>query len=136
RHVFRYGLPMHYYVERIDRDYAVMKGITEYKPSYYLHELVDAGIIKRKYKDAVLIVIAEDFEYYAPEGRMLAHLSDKVLFHLHKQMGIDFNRIKTLDECFTDNYLDFVDDFRFRFKPMTKFDKTRLKYYYDLYKVY
>lgn len=136
RHVYKYGLPMHYYVEQLEQDYVVFKGISEYKPSYYINELVDAGIIERKYRDSLLIVIAEDFEYYTAEGRMMAHLSDKVLFHLHKTMGIDFNKIKILDECFTDNYIDHVDNFRFRFKPMTKFDKTRLRQYYTKYKVF
>ena len=135
RHAFRYGLPMHYYVELLDKDYVVFKGITEFKPSYYINELVDEGIIERRYRGAILIVIAEDFSLSTPEPRMLAHLSDKVLVHLKKTQGIQYNKVKYLDECFTDDYLDNIEHSRFKFKPMTKFDKIRLTNQFRRYDV-
>lgn len=135
RHAFRYGLPMHYYVELLDKDYVVFKGISEYKPSYYVNELVDLGIIQRKYRDAILVVIAEDFSLTTPDERMFSHLADKVLVHIKKTMGIPYNKIDYIDECYTDSYLDHLDECRFKFKPMTKFDKSKMQLYFRKYDV-
>lgn len=134
-HVDKYSLPMHYYIELIDKDYAVMKGLSDHKPSYFLDELVNKGIIKAKYKHSILIVIGEDFDLYNPDVRLLRHLSDKVLVPLATENKVDFNHIVTLEDCYTDNYLDKLENNRFETKPMRRFDINILKQIYNIYNV-
>ncbi|BDE75543.1 hypothetical protein [Staphylococcus phage S6] len=135
RHANIRALPMHYYVELIDKDYAVMEGLSDYKPSYYLQELADKGIIPQKYKNSILIAVADDFNLYNPDVRMFKHLADKLLVPLCKRHRLSFHEIKLLDEIYRDDYLDHLDENRFETKSMNRFDKHRLKNQFNIYNV-
>ncbi|QPI17050.1 hypothetical protein [Staphylococcus phage vB_StaM_SA1] len=135
RHANIRALPMHYYVELLDKDYVVFEGLSDYKPSYYLQELADKGIIPQKYRNSILIAIAEDFHLYNPEIRMFKHLSDKLLVPLCKRHKLSFHEIKLLDEIYRDDYLEHLDNNRFETKAMNKFDKQRLKNQFNMYNV-
>lgn len=129
------GLPMHYYVELLDKDYVIFEGLSDYKPSYYLQELADNGIIPQKYRNSILIVIGDDFSIYNADQRMLKHLSDKLLVPLCKREGLSFNQIKLIDEIYKDDYLNKIDNIRFETKAMPKFDKQRLKNQFNIYNI-
>ncbi|WPH64114.1 hypothetical protein [Staphylococcus phage vB_StaM_PB50] len=135
RHANIRALPMHYFVELIDKDYVVIEALSDYKPSYYLQELADKGIIPQKYRNSILIAISDDFSLYNPETRMFKHLSDKLLIPLAKRHRLSFHEIKLIDEIYSDDYIDKLNTNRFETKSMIKFDKQRLKNQFNMYNV-
>lgn len=136
RHVNNIGLPMHYYVELLDKDYVIFEGLSDYKPSYFLKELSEKGIIPHKYKNSILIAIADDFSIYNADTRMLKQLADKLLVPLCKREELSFHGIKLLDEIYTDDYINKLDNNRFETKPMDKFDKIRLKNQFNTFNLF
>ena len=125
-------LPNHYFMELVDTDYAVMKGLGETRPSYYLDELVTRGVIQHQYQNSLIIFLADDFSLHIPSKRFYEILSEKLLVPLMKLYKLDWSRIVYFDECITDLYfaglgLDkpYVES-RFNFKPMTNLDSNLL----------
>ena len=47
-------LPMHYFMELVDNDWSVMKGLGETRPSYYLQELVANGVLSPNYQNSIV----------------------------------------------------------------------------------
>ena len=135
RHVNKNSLPMHYYIELLDNDYVAFKGLSEFKPSYFLQEMANKHIIDPYYSNSILIAVADDFNIFNPETRMYKHLSDKVLIPLCKQFEINFQQIKSFDEILSENYLNELENNRFEFKSMVKFDKQHLKTQFNIYNV-
>ena len=125
-------LPMHYFMELVDNDWSVMKGLGETRPSYYLQELVANGVLSPNYQNSIVIMVAEDFDLHNPSKRFYEILAEKLLVPLMKLYHLDWSRIVYFDECMTDLYFDnlgkekpFVEN-RFEYKPMSAFDATRL----------
>jgi len=124
-------LPCHYFVELLDKDYVVFKGLNDFKKSMWLEEQVKNGIIDFQYKDSIIIMIGENFHTDICEYRLLEHLSNKVFSQLFKQFPeLSFDRVKILDECLTPNWEANmataenkyeIEDFRF-------FNKINLKF--------
>lgn len=135
RYAYNRGLPMHYYVELLDKDYVVFEGLSDYKPSYFLQELADKGIIHQKYRNSILIAIADDFSIYNADTRMLKHLADKLLIPLCKRERLSLHEVKIMDEIYTDNYINLLDENRFETKGMPKFDKQRMKNQFNIYNI-
>jgi len=97
-------LPCHYFTELLDNDYVIYKGIHEIQSSYYIEDMVSAGVIDFQYLNSLLIVIGDDFSIHNVENRMAEHLCDKVLTGLIRQYHIDFTRIKYIDDCLTKDW--------------------------------
>jgi hypothetical protein len=130
------ALPCHYFVELLDTDYVVFKGIHEVQPSFFIEDLVSAGVMKVDYLNSMLIVISDDFSINTLENRMAQHLSDKVLTGLMREYELDFTRIKYIDECLTDdweNNLKF-STLDYKYTPEKYFDFQIIKSNLDKYK--
>lgn len=123
------ALPCHYFAELLDRDYVVYKGLNDYKPSYYVEDLVRNNIIESKYKNSILIVLGEDFELDVLEKRLSDHLCDKVIVPLLREYKLDFTRVKLLDECLTENWEDNLkmSDLKYDIHTHKYFDMNTIK---------
>jgi len=125
-------LPNHYFIELVDDDYAVMKGLGETRPSYYIDEMVSRGVISHQYQNSLIIMIADDFNLRIPTRRFYEILAEKLLVPLMKMYKLDWSRIVYFDECLTDVYFNTIGsekpevENRFEFTPMTNLDTTIL----------
>ena len=125
-------LPNHYFIELVDDDYAVMKGLGETRPSYYIDEMVSRGVISHQYQNSLIIMIADDFNLRIPTRRFYEILAEKLLVPLMKMYKLDWSRIVYFDECLTDVYFNTMGsekpevENRFEFTPMTNLDTTIL----------
>lgn len=132
-------LPVHYFTEMVDHDWAVMKGLEDTKPSYYLDELVSQGIVEGKYRNAVVVFIGENYDLRNLDPRCIEHLSSKVLVPLVKRFKLSWDRIMYLDECLTESFVnsDFdITGSRWMYEPMKNFDMVRVRNIYSLYDKY
>ena len=100
------ALPVNYYVELLDKDYVIYKGLPDYSRSYFLKELVEANILKMEYRDSIVIGIEGDWNLEIPENRMYEHLCQKILIPLMNTYNLNKNRIKILDECLEKDWED------------------------------
>lgn len=123
-------LPMHYFVEQLGQDYVIYVGCNFVQQSWYIKELVDNNIIPYQYRDAILVVLQEDFSRDIPDGRMYDHLNDKLISGLMKEHSIDFTRILTLDEILVEDWEDRLHqaNMKYDIKPMIFFDKDRYNF--------
>ncbi|QXN67885.1 hypothetical protein FPHOBKDP_00131 [Listeria phage LPJP1] len=130
-HVNKRYLPMHYFIELIDKDYAVLKGLSDHKPSYFINDLVDEGVIKYVYRDSILIVIGDNFSINNPDTRMIDHLATKVILPLMKTYNLSWNKIQFFDECLTDSFINNIDNdeikYNYEYEPMSMFDMSILR---------
>lgn len=132
-------LPVHYFIEMVDHDWAVMKGLEDTKPSYYLDELVSQGIVEGKYRNAVVVFIGENYDLRNLDPRCIEHLSSKVLVPLVKRFKLSWDRIMYLDECLTESFVNSDFDTtgsRWMYEPMKNFDMVRVRNIYSLYDKY
>ena len=132
-------LPVHYFIEMVDHDWAVMKGLEDTKPSYYIDELVSQGIVEGKYRNAVVVFIGENYDLRNLDPRCIEHLSSKVLVPLVKRFKLSWDRIMYLDECLTESFVnsDFdITGSRWMYEPMKNFDMVRVRNIYSLYDKY
>ena len=139
RNINKYALPCHYFMELLDKDYVIYNGLPDFKPSYFLEDLVKYGILEHQYSNSILIVIGENFNVDIPEQRLLDHLCDKLLSQLVRQYNLnDFSRIKILDECLALNWQNFLkmSNVDYDLQPMKYFDKINLKMSYNKYCVF
>ena len=91
-------LACHYFTELLDKDYVVFNGLPFTRPSYFLQDLAAAGVIEYKYKDAILILIGEDFSVFPLEDRLNTHLCDKVLTPLLYEYHLDYDSVQYIDD--------------------------------------
>ena len=104
-------VPSHYFVELLNKDYVVFTGLAMQKKSYFLEELANAGLIKDEYRDSLLVLIGENFEYDLPEQRLYQHLANRILSPLCYQYKINFeDRVLTLDEILVPNWKEILDN--------------------------
>jgi hypothetical protein len=117
-------LPCHFFTELVDKDYVVYQGLNIIQQSYYLRELSDANIINYKYRDAILVVIGEDYSIDKIEDRMVEHLSDKLLTGLTSLFGMNQETsIKYIDEI-------LVSDWQIKLRESgLNYDITPAKYF-------
>lgn len=135
RYLYSWGnkkkLPMHYFMELIDKDYAAIKGLAENRPSYYIDEQIASAVIKAKYRNSILIVLGDDYDLRIPSSRLYEQLSEKIIVPLMKLYNLDWSRVVTFDECITDMFFESVGNnyelSRFEYKPMRNFDMTILR---------
>jgi hypothetical protein len=91
-------LPCHYFAELVDKDYVIYRGCAECQQSWYMRELAEAKMIPYQYRDAILILVGEDFSLEIMEERLSDHLCDKVISDIMKGTFLDINRIFKLDD--------------------------------------
>ena len=91
-------LPFHFFAELLNKDYVIYNGLNFSQQSWYLRELSENGIIPYAARDAVLIVIGEDFSVNPFVDRLSDHLCDKILSWLTRDYNVQYNRILKLDE--------------------------------------
>jgi len=124
----RQALPCHYFVERIDTDYVVFKGLNDFQPSQYIEDMVSAGVMKYDYINAILIVIGDDFSMNTVETRLMQHLADKVVTGLLRTHELDFTRVKYIDECLSENWKESLESstLDYQYKENLFYDKQIL----------
>lgn len=129
-------LPCHYFVELLDKDYVVYQGLSEEHPSYFIDELVSAGVIKSEYKHAILICIAENYNIDIPEYRMYEHLASKCICSLMRRYKLRRDRIKYFDEVLTDNWDEMLatSDLTYDIEKTTLFDPVIMFQHIGFYK--
>jgi hypothetical protein len=129
-------LPCHYFVEFLDKDWVVYKGLHEVQPSYYIEDMVSAGVIKYQYINSILIVIADDYSINTVDRRMSEHLCDKVITGLLREYSLDFTRVKYIDDCLTENWEENLkySTLTYKYTPAKYFDFQIIKNNIDKYK--
>lgn len=133
-------LPVHYFEEMVDHDWAIMKGLEDTKPSYYWDELVAQGVVESKYRNAVVIMLGEDYNLRNIEPRCIEHLSSKVLVPLVKRFKLSWDKIMYFDECLTEGFVsddyDMTRRSKWSYVPMKNFDMVRVRNIYSVYDKY
>lgn len=125
----KFKLPMHYFIELVDTDYAVNMGLSEYKQSWFLERMANFGIIDGKYKNALLVVIGANMNFDFLPQRFYDQLTQKVLDPLMHRYMLTLDDIFYYDEILTDTYDKKMTnpDFKFEFEPMSKYNFLMLK---------
>ena len=93
----RRKLPCHYFVEYLDNDYVVYQGLSEEHPSYFIRELIEAGVVNSEYKNSILITVGENYNIDIPEYRMYEHLCSKCICSLMRRYKLHQERIVYFD---------------------------------------
>jgi hypothetical protein len=132
----RDALPCHYYEEFLDRDYVVYRGLAEFQPSYYIEDMVQAGVIQYKYLNSILVVVADDWSVNTVERRLSEHLADKVLTPLMREYELDFTRVKYIDDCLMEDWEKNLkmSTLTYKYTPAKYFDFQVLKSDIDKFK--
>ncbi len=134
----RDGLPIHFGVELIDKDYAIMVGQPLVTPSYWVRRLAEQAVIPYEMRDAVVICLLEDFSIDIPDDRMLRMLAHQLLTPLMTILDIPQQRIL---------YIDSIVDWSLlnqsvikgtlpysKMIPATFFDREALRFHIQDYK--
>jgi len=129
----KYNLPMHFFEELIDDDYVIYTGLNQYKESWFLSDMAQQRIIEPKFKNALLVVIADNFELDVVPDRIYEQLVQKCLEPLMHQWHLTINNIYYYDEILTEQALDIVlsPDFAYEYHPMRYFNFTKFKMIID-----
>ena len=116
-----------------------MKGLEDTKPSYFWDELVSQGIVDGKYRNAIIILLGENYNLRNMDTRAIEHLSSKVLVPLVKRFKLGWDRIMYFDECITESFVNSDFDTvgsRWMYEPMRNFDMVRVRNIYSMYDKY
>lgn len=122
-------LPYHYYVDNISEDWYIFKGLREFQPSYFIEDLVSAGVIKYEYINSIIIVISDDFSRYPISGRMSEQLTSKLITELFREYKLHYDKLFYIDECLTDNWEENLrtSNLSYKYKTGPYFDKSMIK---------
>ena len=129
RYLKKRTLPYHYYIDNIGEDWYVFKGACEFQPSYFIEDLVQAGVIKYEYLDSIVIVLSDDYTKYPIDNRMSEHLCDKVLSDIMKRYGLSWDAIIYIDDCLNDNWEENLkkSTLQYNYKKAFFFDFQKIK---------
>ena len=129
RYLKKRVLPYHYYIDNIGDDWYVFKGACEFQPSYFLEDLVQAGVIKYEYLDSIVIVLSDDFSRYPVDNRMSEHLCDKVLSDIMRRYRMTWDKIVYIDDCLQENWKENLRNstLQYNYKLGTYFDFQKIK---------
>jgi hypothetical protein len=131
-------LPYHYYIDNIGEDWYVFKGMREFQPSYFIEDMVQAGVIKYEYLNSILIVLGDDFSRYTVNRRMSEQLASKLLTDLHKRYKLNFDKMLYIDECLNDNWEENLrmSRLKYHYKKGTFYDDAILRSDFNKFKTY
>jgi len=121
-------LPIHFFVELLNKDYVINIGCPLCVRSTFLKELSDNYIIDYDMRDAILIGIQEDFSIDIGDVRMFQHISDKLLSDLIRRYSIQRRNIVKFDDILKKDYLEMLkkSKLRYDFTPMNKLNMDLL----------
>lgn len=130
-------LPYHYYVDNINEDWYIFKGMREFQPSYFLEDLVQAGVIQYQYINSIVIAISEDFSRYNVNSRMSEQLVSKLITDLCRRYKLHFDKVLYIDECLTENWEENLrtSNLKYRFKLGPLFNRDIIKMDINKFKV-
>ena len=117
-------LACHYFIELLDKDYVVFNGLPKTRPSYFLQDLAKAGVIEWKYRDAILILIGEDFSVFPIEDRLNTHMCDKILTPLLYEHHLDYEAVSYIDDLLQPGWKKLLKDNNLKYEIV-------LQKYYD-----
>jgi len=92
------SLPMHYYCEYLDDDYVFFVGNGLSERSYFLQDLYMSQCINAYYKDAILIVVDEDYRLQIPSDRLIEGMCNYLISPLMQMFGMTRDNIKYIDQ--------------------------------------
>ena len=129
-------LPFHYYVELLDDDYVIYQGLGEEHPSYFINDLVTAGVVKSEYKHAIVIGLGENYNRDIPELRMYEHLCSKCISSLMKRYDLPKERVVYFDDILHDNWKEMLgsSDLTYNIETTELFDTNILQMSINKYK--
>ncbi len=135
----RWHIPFHYFIEQIANEFSVFVGEPEQSPSYFLEEMLDAGIIPEIYRESIVVGIGEDFSIEIAEKRMYEQLCFRLLVPLQIRNAkyIDHYHIVYLDEIIDwGRYKEAVEEKKIKFDivPSTFFHEQTLRIFYRKYR--
>lgn len=132
------ALPCHFFIEEIDNDFACIVGLAKYHPSYFLDDLVQAGIIDYRYRNSIVIMMNYAFDRHIPEKRMYIQMSNKVIDPLLREYDLQPNRVKLFDEFLNDDWEYYlkVSSLDYNLSTTKYFDMNILNQYIFKYKNY
>lgn len=123
-------LPMHYFYELLNDDYACFMGLDEYKPSFYIQDMINFGVIQRKFYNSLLIVPAINLEFDQPSQRFYDQLVMRLMNPLFHRYNMDENDVYIWDECLTEHFMDNMSDVtdnRYEYHPMDRWNYDYFK---------
>lgn len=129
RYLKKEQLPYHYYIDKIGDDWFNFKGLAEFQPSYFIEDLVQAGVIKYEYLDSIVIVLADDFTRYPVDNRMSEKLCHQVLSDLLRRYKLHFEQVHYIDDCLTDNWEENLktSTLKYNYQLQKYFDFEKIK---------
>ena len=99
--------PMHYFCEYLDDDYVFFVGAGLSQRSYFLEDLYMAQLISGIYRDAILVVVDEDWRLVIPNDRLIEGMCNFILTPLMQMFQITWENIKLIDDIlFPNAYTD------------------------------
>lgn len=118
------ALPCHYFIEQVAEDYVVYKGLADFQPSYFVEDLVSAGVINRRYLNSIVVVLGENYNRTVFEKRCAEQLSSKVIAPLLREYSLHPERIKFIDECLEEDYKESLSysTLQYEIEPSKFFD--------------
>jgi hypothetical protein len=128
----RDGLPFHYGVELIDKDYCILTGQPVTNGSYWMRKLAEKSVIPYEYKDSVVICMFEDFTVDNPDIRMIEHMAHQLITPMMNYLDIPRSRVKMIDEIVDWDLLNQLvrnDEILYnRLTPSTWWDSSVLQF--------
>jgi hypothetical protein len=136
----RNGLPMHFGVELIDKDYAIMVGQPLTVPSYWMGALADEGVVPYELREAIVVCMVEDFTVDIPEERMLQMMAHQLITPMMAKLDVPINRVVMIDEIIAwDRFRAAVKAESLpydRMVPSTYWDRAQLEFAIQKFKKY
>jgi hypothetical protein len=134
----RNGLPFHYGIELIDKDYVTMIGQPLTVPSYWIRRLADKGIIPLEYREAIVVCMIEDFSFDIPDDRMLRHMAHQLLTPMMTTLDVPRSRVVFIDDLINWDALKLAiknDELPYdRLEPSTFWNNDRMQFMIQDYK--
>lgn len=122
-------LPMHYYYEFLDKDFVAYMGLDEYKPSYFLEDMIDNNIIKRKFDNSLLVMLGTNLQIDMPTKRFYEMLVMRILNPIFHRYNLDRSSVYIWDECLTDHFIDHMENILpngYEYHPMLLWESVKL----------
>ena len=121
-------LPYHYYIDNVFEDWYIFKGMREMQPSYFIEDLVSAGVIEYQYLHSIVIAISDDYSRYTLDTRMSEQMVSKLITDLFRRYKLHFDHLFYIDECLHENWEENLNtsELKYKYKLGTYFDKDIL----------
>lgn len=130
-----FDVPCHYFVELLDRDYVIYKGLADQKKSSYIDELVANEVLHHDFRNSILIVLQDNLSIDIPDRRMYDQLCNKLLSQLYRTYHLNFSRVRMLDECLTPDWKEKLQQspLNYEIKEAKYYDRNIFELSYNKY---